>query len=324
VAIFGKKSKQKRALRIFFASDLHGSNRCYRKFLAAAGVYEADVLIIGGDFAGKGLVPILEKDGMLSATVRGKTVEMPAEREDDLLAEINRFGYYARRMTPEEIETIDGDPIAIEHYFQLEMTRQLTQWGELARDRLPEQTRVIITPGNDDPSEMDAVLRNAPKVECPSNDWTNLGPFAMVSFPYVSPTPWDTEREMPEDKMAARIDELMLQAPTDRPVIMNLHCPPYGTGLDNAPELDENLRPVIRGGRPSVIPVGSTAVRDAIKKYQPALSLHGHIHESRAVQKIGATLSINPGSDYTADLLRGAVVDLADDGTVLDFLLTAG
>jgi hypothetical protein len=35
-------------------------------------------------------------------------------------------------------------------------------------------------------------------------------------------------------------------------------------------------------------------------------------------------MCINPGSDYSTDLLRGAVVDLAADGSFLDFLLTAG
>ena len=73
-----------------------------------------------------------------------------------------------------------------------------------------------------------------------------------------------------------------------------------------------------------MIPVGSKAVREAIKRYQPAVGLHGHIHESRAAQMIGSTLCLNPGSKYSADLLRGAVVDLAADGRYLDFLLTAG
>ena len=50
-------SARRRALRIFFATDVHGSERCFRKFLAAATVYEAEVLLLGGDVAGKGLVP---------------------------------------------------------------------------------------------------------------------------------------------------------------------------------------------------------------------------------------------------------------------------
>ena len=54
------------------------------------------------------------------------------------------------------------------------------------------------------------------------------------------------------------------------------------------------------------------------------MGLHGHIHESRAAQKIGQTLCLNPRSDYAADLLRGAIVDLAEDGSCVDFLFTAG
>ncbi len=105
---------------------------------------------------------------------------------------------------------------------------------------------------------------------------------------------------------------------------MNFHCPPYGSGLDFAAELDPQLRPVIRGGRPSIVPVGSKAVRDVVKKYHPVVGLHGHIHESRGAQKIGQTMCLNPGSDYAADVLRGAIVDFAQDGSYIDFLFTTG
>jgi Icc-related predicted phosphoesterase len=65
-------------------------------------------------------------------------------------------------------------------------------------------------------------------------------------------------------------------------------------------------------------------VRDAIKQYEPVVGLHGHIHESRGAQRIGSTMCLNPGSDYSADLLRGAIVDFDADGRYIDFLLTAG
>jgi len=60
-------------------------------------------------------------------------------------------------------------------------------------------------------------------------------------------------------------------------------------------------------------PVGSTAVRELIEEYQPPLSLHGHIHESRGKTRIGETIAINPGSVYSEGSLQGAVIDLADD-----------
>ncbi len=313
-----------RALRIFFATDVHGSDRCFRKFLAAAGVYEANVLLLGGDIAGKGLVPIRSQNGTLHAEVRGESVTVPAEEEARLLAEINRLGFYGLRSSAEEIDRLREDPGHVVALFRREIAAQVGRWCDLAAERLAPEVRCIITPGNDDPFEVDAVLENAPRIECPERQLCDLGPVLLASLGDVTPTPWNTDREYSEDELARRIGEMLDAVPPGRRTVVNFHCPPYGSGLDTAPELDETLKPVIRGGRPSFIPVGSKAVREAIKRYQPVVGLHGHIHESRAAQKIGDTLCLNPGSDYTADVLRGAVVDIADDGSYLDFLFTAG
>jgi Icc-related predicted phosphoesterase len=172
--------------------------------------------------------------------------------------------------------------------------------------------------------DADPVYAADERVEFPSGMVCDLGPVAMASLGVVPYTPWSTERECSEEDLAKEISSLLDSLPEGRACIMNFHCPPYGTGLDDAPELDATLKPVIRGGRPSIVPVGSHAVRDAIKKYQPPVSLHGHIHESRGVQRLGRTLCVNPGSDYSSGVLRGAVVDIAEDGTCLDFLLTTG
>jgi Icc-related predicted phosphoesterase len=272
-----RQAKKKRALRIYFVSDLHGSEVCFRKFLAAAKVYEPDVLILGGDFAGKGLVPVLRQGDSWSATVDGQQIREQARR-----------------------------------------------WCDLVSERLDPSIRCIITPGNDDPVEADEIYEASDRVEFPSFQVCSLGPFSMASLGMVPITPWNTERECSEEELAKRIDDMLEPLPAGTTCILNFHSPPYASTLDDAPELDASLKPVIRGGRPSIVPVGSHAVRAAIKKYQPPVALHGHIHESRGVQKIGRTLCINPGSDYSSGVLRGAVIDLAEDGTCLDFLLTTG
>jgi uncharacterized protein len=320
----GKGRRRRRALRIFFATDVHGSDRCFRKFLAAARVYEADALVLGGDIAGKGLVPVTSDNGNLHAEVRGEPVTLPASEQERLYDEINRIGFYPVKMEPDEIAALQDDPAAVDRLFRAEIVEQVVRWCELAAERLEPSVRCIITPGNDDPIEIDAVLRSAERIECPEAELCELGPVLMASLGDVTPTPWNTEREYSEDELAGRIAAIMDQVPPGHPSVINFHCPPYGSGLDTAPELDETLKPVIRGGRPSFVPVGSHAVREAIKRYRPVVGLHGHIHESRGAQKIGQTLCLNPGSDYTADLLRGAVVDIAEDGSYLDFLLTAG
>jgi Icc-related predicted phosphoesterase len=309
---------------VFFATDVHGSDRCFRKFLAAARVYEVDALVLGGDIAGKGLVPVVEKDGRLTAEVRGETVTMPVAEENRLAAEINRLGFYAVRLDPHEVDGLQEDKAMLEELFRDQIVAQVERWCELAEERLDPSVRCIITPGNDDPAAIDPVLKRAERIECPEAELCELGPVTMASLGDVTPTPWNTEREYPEEELADRIAAIMDQIDPGQPSIVNFHCPPWGSGLDTAPELDETLKPVIRGGRPSMVPVGSRAVREAIKRYQPVVGLHGHIHESRGAQRIGKTLCLNPGSDYSADVLRGAVLDLAVDGSYLDFLFTTG
>jgi len=319
---FGRAKK--RALRIYFATDVHGSDRCFRKFLAAADSYDADVLVLGGDIAGKGLVPIRSHNGTLSAKVRGEPVTVPRAEEDRLRAEINRLGFYSIVAGDTDMERLEAEPAFLDAAFESAIVDQIHGWCRLAEDRLKARVRCIITPGNDDPRAIDAVLKSEPRIESPEGEICDLGPVMMASCGDVTPTPWNTEREYSEEQLGNRLEKILERAPAGRKMVVNFHCPPYGSGLDFAAELDAQLRPVIRGGRPSIVPVGSKAVRDVIKRHQPVVGLHGHIHESRAAQKIGSSMCLNPGSDYTADVLRGAIVDFAEDGSYIDFLFTAG
>ena len=282
------------------------------------------MLVLGGDIAGKGLVPIRSENGTLSAKVRGEMVTVPRAEEERLRAEINRLGFYSVITDPPDVERMENDPNYLIGAFEHAIIEQIEGWCKLAEERLPSTVRCIITPGNDDPKAIDPVLKSAPRIESPEAELVELGPVLMASCGDVTPTPWNTEREYPEEELGRRLEAILDPAPAGTRVVVNFHCPPYGTGLDFAAELDSELRPVIRGGRPSIIPVGSKAVRDVIKKYQPVVGLHGHIHESRAAQKVGSTMCLNPGSDYSADVLRGAIVDFAQDGSYIDFLFTTG
>jgi len=319
-----RKAKKRRALRLFFASDLHGSDVCFRKFLAAAKVYEADVLLLGGDYAGKAVVPVMRQGDSWTASLHGQELSVPLADYGRLEADVSKRGLFPVQMDAAEHARLSSDPALLEDLFRAQIRAQAKRWCDLAAERLDPGVRCIITPGNDDPVEADEILASCDRVEFPSFQVCELGPFLMASLGVVPHTPWNTERECSEEEMAKRIDEMLEPLPPDANCILNFHCPPYASTLDDAPELDASLKPVIRGGRPSIVPVGSHAVRAAIKKYQPVVSLHGHIHESRGVQKIGKTLCINPGSDYSSGVLRGAVVDLAEDGTCMDFLLTTG
>lgn len=280
--------------------------------------------MLGGDIAGKGLVPIRSHNGSLSAKVRGEHVTVPVSEEGRLRAEINRIGFYSMIAGDDEFERMEDDAAYLSRAFTAAIAEQVEGWCRLAEERLDAKVRCIITPGNDDPVAIDPVLRSAPRIECPERQLCEIGPVLLASCGDVTPTPWNTEREFSEDELGRRLSAILDPAPVDAKIIANFHNPPYSSGLDFAAELDETLLPVIRGGRPSIIPVGSKAVREVIKKYQPVVGLHGHIHESKAAQRIGKTMCFNPGSDYSSDVLRGVIVDFDAVGDYLDFLFTAG
>jgi Icc-related predicted phosphoesterase len=144
-----------------------------------------------------------------------------------------------------------------------------------------------------------------------------VGPHEMISLSYANPTPWDSPRELDEDALYERIKRLADQLEDPATSIFNLHVPPYDSGLDRAREINkDDLTLVYKSGAPVEIPVGSTAVRQAIEDYQPLVSLHGHIHESRGEARIGRTLALNSGSEYNSGRIHGVVIKLGGDEVV--------
>jgi Icc-related predicted phosphoesterase len=311
--------------RLFFCTDIHGSEVCFRKFLSAGKVYEAQAVIMGGDCTGKMVIPIIH-DGNGSYRCRWSGGDLELSREDEvaeLETQIKNNGLYPVRMSPEEQQALQADPDRVHALFERVMADTLRGWLALAEERLADSgLQVIFTPGNDDDFQVDDILAESNFIEAAEGRITTIGGrHEMLSLGWSNETPWDTPRECPEDRLAEKITALAQQIGDMENAIFNIHVPPYGTGLDNAPEL-EDATTVKRGGS-ILTPVGSTAVREAILEYQPLLSLHGHIHESRGMHKLGRTVAINPGSSYSDWSLQGVIVDL-EDGEVTRYVPTTG
>src|SRR5258707_413718 len=100
------------------------------------------------------------------------------------------------------------------------------------------------------------------------------GGFQMISVGYSNRTPWDSPRELDEDDLAALIDREAAKLADPARAIFNLHVPPKETPIDQAVALDKEFRPVTRSGSPVINRVGSSAVRQALARFQPMLSLH--------------------------------------------------
>jgi len=136
----------------------------------------------------------------------------------------------------------------------------------------------------------------------------------MLSLGYSNITPWRCPRDISEEEIEEKITRLMGNVDRDSQLIYCIHVPPYDSGIDSAPELDENMKPKVGpGGQLMVMPVGSKAVRRSIEVYQPLLSLHGHIHEARGFSKIGKTMCFNPGSEYHEGILRGVLIQIENN-----------
>jgi Icc-related predicted phosphoesterase len=309
--------------RIFFATDLHGSETCWRKFLNAAKFYDCDTLICGGDMTGKAIIPLVEEDGHFSYSLAGDHQVVSAAQVGDIEAQIRRKGYYPLQVSPQRLAELDNDSTVRADTFRDVMLQGVQRWLDLAEEKLSGAgVRVFVCPGNDDEFEVDDVIRKAKLVELGEGRLVEMDGFTMISSGWSNPTPWNTHREESEDKLAERIDAMAVQVKDPAHAIFNLHCPPYRSGLDEAPAIDADLK-LLHGGR-ALRPVGSKAVRDAIDRYQPLLSLHGHIHESKGAVNLGKTLSINPGSAYEEGMLMAAIINLDAKKGIKSYQLVNG
>ncbi len=261
-------------MRVFYATDLHGSEVCWRKFLNAAKFYDADVLICGGDMTGKAMIPLVEDGDGYKLTLSGVSQRVGRDQVAEVESQVQRKGYYPVRMTSAQVAELEKDPQKVQTLFTEQMCKTVERWMQLAADKMKDsKVRIFVAPGNDDEMEIDEVIANAPRVELAEG-------------------------------------------------IFNFHPPPFGTSLDEAPALDENLKP-LHGGR-ALRHVGSTAVRDAIDKYQPMLSLHGHIHEGKGITRLGKTLAINPGSAYEEGMLLASIITLDPKKGIKNYQLVNG
>ncbi len=313
--------------RIFFATDVHGSNICFKKFVGAAAFYAANVLILGGDTTGKMVVPVIRRGpGRWSASFQDQQLELASEEEvGRFAARVANMGFYPKVMDPDELDAYAASPESQRDLF-LELIRQRwEEWIAYAEDKLRgTDVRVFAAPGNDDFFEVDEILAASERITMLEGKVHQLTEeHEILTTAWTNPTPWNTERECSEEELAERLERSIRNVHDVERCIFNIHVPPYNSRLDMCPKLDEDLKVVYNVGNPVQAPAGSTAVREAIERHQPLLGLHGHIHEGRGEAKIGRTLCLNPGSVYTEGILNGALITLSG-GRVAGYQFTQG
>jgi Icc-related predicted phosphoesterase len=307
--------------RIFFASDIHGSDACFKMFLRAGDFYDADVLIIGGDVTGKLIIPIVHRkaDGRYRTHYKGEDITLSTKGDVDIFMRgLGDDGVYGYVCGEEEYEATAEDQRAKDDLFKSLVEKRMEEWISLADERLKgSPRRVFFNSGNDDLFSIDKIIDQSEVMIRPEGKVVEIDSYlTMISTGFANETPFGCPRDIPEDKLRKKIDAMARQVGDFSRCIFNLHCPPFGTVLDRAPKLDEALRPKLTGFGVEECSAGSIAVREAIQEYQPGLALHGHIHESPGFTRIGKSLCINPGSEYGERVLRGVLIDYSNGALV--------
>jgi hypothetical protein len=312
-------------MKIFYATDVHGSEICWKKFVSGGKFYEADVIILGGDMTGKAIIPVIEQGGgrYKVTLLEQETMLEGAEEVDKMVKMIQNRGYYPYVTTPDEVAEISASPGGSDGLFLKEVLKTVERWMTYADEKLAGTgIQCYVCPGNDDIFEIDEVIATSKSVQLAEGKVIQIDDqHELASSGWSNPTPWETHREEPEEALLQRIEAVVSKVRNPENAVFSLHPPPYGSGLDEAPELTKDMRLAYAGQ--SLISVGSQAVLKVIEKYQPLLGLHGHIHEGKGTRKYKRTLCINPGSMYEQGILHGAVVELKNK-KLGSYILTTG
>jgi Icc-related predicted phosphoesterase len=303
--------------RILYASDFHGSEAFYRKFLSAAFQYEATILIVGGDVTGKAMIPIVHQgNGRYLGYLFGRKEEPCTSQEvEKLKRTINNVGFYPIVLEKDEAEVLEKNADQMDKRFETEMCLRIRQWLELFEEKCASKgITLYFMPGNDDLYSIDKIIDQFPHVHNPDGKslWIDED-HELFGISNSNMTPWNCVRDVDEETLEKRLNKVvsLVQAPAR--AIGALHVPPYDSGIDVCPQLDKDLKIMTQGGQVLMKPVGSTAVRKFIETVQPLLTLHGHIHEAPGHVRIGKTLAINAGSEYAEGIMKAAIINLEKD-----------
>jgi len=298
--------------KFLFATDLHGSEQVWRKFLNCAKPFGLDALIISGDMTGKMVIPVVtQPDGKYKSTLLDREYVLTKDELPDYMKKVRFSGYYPYVVDQEELTRLSSDKKYLDETFERLMVKTMELWLSLIPEKVPDRVKVVLCPGNDDTLAVDEVIKSNPRVIYGESNVLDLdGEHEIATSGWTTPTPWDTPRECSDEDLMERLESAIAKIRRMDTAVFCFHCPPWNTTIDNAVQLDENFRPVYKAGSPVIIPVGSKSVRHVIEKYQPLLTLHGHIHESCGFVRLGRTLCINPGSEYTEGILRAFLVEI--------------
>ncbi|MEM4694208.1 MAG: metallophosphoesterase, partial [Nitrososphaerota archaeon] len=125
-------------LKILYASDLHGSDIIFKKLVNAATIHKVNVIIVGGDITGKGIVPIVrEKNTYISSIYGTRYVASSQDELKELVKRISNLGFY-----PYIFEKGEEVKLNDQEYFNQLFTKlsreRLLSWINYAEEKMKD------------------------------------------------------------------------------------------------------------------------------------------------------------------------------------------
>ncbi|OHB63210.1 MAG: hypothetical protein A2Y76_15430, partial [Planctomycetes bacterium RBG_13_60_9] len=235
MTFLGKKGKK--ITRLFFATDIHGSERTYRKFINAGKFYDVNVIVMGGDISGKLMIPIIKEGGdRYRATLQGTVHKIETDAELKQLEDrIGLLGFYSQIMAEDEYHHLSAEPAAVTALFHKLARDRLTAWVDLAETRLKGTgIKCFVTGGNDDDPEVLEAIKGDGRESffaCEGQVVPVDDHHTMASVGFSNPTPWKTPREIPDQELGEIIEGMCAQVQDFSHCIFNFHVPPLDSTL---------------------------------------------------------------------------------------------
>jgi len=166
------------------------------------------------------------------------------------------------------------------HFDYIFINGDITHFGDL-REALNITSTIsqvakksFFVPGNCDPRNLIEMEELGPSINVHSKT-IELGEVKLHGVGGSTRTPFHTYIEFEEEEIKELLDWGI-----QGPFILMSHTPPRDTKIDR----------LFMGGH-----AGSIVIRDYIVRMKPLVSLHGHIHEAKGIDKVGKTIVVNPG-----------------------------
>ena len=320
-------------MRLFYATDVHGSERTFRKFVNGAKFYKVDHLVMGGDIMGKFMVPIVDEGGgHYRVTLQEELTHLDGESAvQEVRERIETLGFYHVTVSEDELREMQSDQANVDATFKRLAHERLERWVAMADERLAgTAVKCYVTGGNDDPQDLldllDSIAQRA-RHQLRREDRHPRGRLPDGELRLQQP---DALADAAGDRRGACSSSCSRRrsaaSRTSRAPSSTCTCRPTTAPSTTAPS---STGPPTRRRRSSSPACPSRRRRAArrcasvVEKYQPLLLLTGHIHESRGLVKVGRTTVINPGSEYGEGILRGCIFTL-EPGKVVGYQMTSG